>query len=56
MAQPTFLDKVRDWIGGIAWDVFLWSIRMTEDEYHAAILEDARREYLSEKNSQWFTK
>jgi hypothetical protein len=23
----------REWIGGMAFDVFLWSIKMTEDEY-----------------------
>jgi len=33
MAQETFIEKVRDWIGGIGFNVFLWSIRMTADEY-----------------------
>jgi hypothetical protein len=35
MAQQTFLDKIREWIGGVAWAIFLWSARMTEDEYFA---------------------
>ena len=35
MAQQSFLDKVREWIGGVAWAIFLWSARMTEDEYFA---------------------
>ena len=33
MAQETFFDKVREWLGGIGFNVFLWSIRMTADEY-----------------------
>jgi len=33
MAQETFFDKVRDWLGGIGFNLFLWSIRMTGDEY-----------------------
>ena len=56
MTKPTLFDTIREWIGGIAFHVFLWSIRMTEDEYIDIILEDRRREWLSEKNSQWFTK
>jgi hypothetical protein len=56
MGQPSFSDNVREWIGHIAWRVFLWSIRMTEEQYHETYLDDLRREYLSEKNSAWFTK
>ncbi len=37
MAQQTFLNKVREWIGGLAWSIFLWSARMTEDEYFAEL-------------------
>jgi len=33
MAQPTIWDNIRDWIGGIAWAIFLWSARMTQEEY-----------------------
>ena len=33
MTQETFFDKVRDWLGGIGFNLFLWSIRMTADEY-----------------------
>jgi hypothetical protein len=33
MNQPTFWDNVRYFIGAIAWKVFLWSIRMSEDQY-----------------------
>lgn len=56
MGKATFFDNVREWIGGIGFRVFLWAYRMTQDEYFAEILEDARREYISEKNSAWFTK
>jgi hypothetical protein len=41
MAQQTIFDKIREWIGGIAWDIFLWSARMTEDEYFDALNRDA---------------
>lgn len=56
MGQPSFLDNVREWIGSVAFNVFLWAFKMTADEYRAEIVEDARREYLSEKNSAWFIK
>jgi hypothetical protein len=46
MGNPTIWDKLREWIGGIAWDVFIWSLRMTEDQYLDAIYrqESAIRE------------
>jgi nitrogen fixation-related uncharacterized protein len=56
MGQPTLLDKIREFIGGIGFRVFLWSINSTQDEYIEMILEDARREYVSDKNSAWFMK
>jgi hypothetical protein len=56
MEKQSLLDKVREWIGGIAFDVFLWAFRMTADEYRADILEDARREYESEKRTTWLMK
>lgn len=51
----TLLYKARQWIAGIAFDVFLWPSEMTADEYRAAILEDARREYESEKRNGWLS-
>jgi len=47
---------IREWIGVIAFRVFLWAYRMTADEHISDVLEDARLEYMSEKNSVWFTK
>lgn len=55
MGEPSFRFKVRMFIGGIGWRLFLWSIKMTQDEYFECVIEDARREAMSEKNSAWFT-
>jgi hypothetical protein len=45
MGSPTFLDHVRDFIRGhietVAWRTFLWSIGMTERQYHIAKYEEA---------------
>jgi hypothetical protein len=56
MTKPNIWDNFREWIGGIGFRVFLWSINATQDEYIEMIIEDARREYISEKNSAWFMK
>jgi hypothetical protein len=34
MGEPSFADKVMSFIGSVAWRVFLWSNRMTSEEYH----------------------
>lgn len=36
MAKETLFNKIRDLIGGIAWRVYLWSARMSEEEFLAA--------------------
>lgn len=41
MAQETFFDKVRSWLGGVAFNIFLWSTRMTLEEYVHAIVTQA---------------
>lgn len=33
MGQPSFFDNVREWIGGVAFAVYLWSARMTKEEF-----------------------
>lgn len=38
MGTPSLWDKVRMLIGDIAWRVFLWSIRMSQDEYIALLV------------------
>lgn len=35
MSQPSFFDNVREWIAGIAWRIYLWGARMTEEEFLA---------------------
>lgn len=49
MGEYTLLDHIRDFIGGIAFTVFLWSARMTEEQYWDAIYE--QEQYLREQNS-----
>jgi len=56
MGKQGLWSRLKEWIGGTAYDIFLWSINSTQDEYIEMILEDARREYQSEKNSAWFMK
>lgn len=34
MGKQSFTSKVREFISGLAWDVFLWANRMTDDQYH----------------------
>lgn len=55
MGKQTFLGRIREWIGVIAFNVFLWAFKMTADEFRADILEDARREYESEKRNAWLS-
>ena len=35
--KPNFFVKVRGFIGHIAWRVFLWSIKMTEEQYNDTV-------------------
>lgn len=37
MGEETFFDKVRSFISGLSFRVLLWSLRMNQDEYWAAI-------------------
>ena len=41
MGKQSIFDKVREWLGGIAFDVFLWSARMTQDEYLDAVVRES---------------
>ncbi len=40
MGNPTLLDLIRGFIGGIAWRVLLWANRMTKEEYWEEIRSD----------------
>lgn len=42
MGPSSIFDRLRDWIGTVAWAVFLWSIKMTEDNYRKAIYEQEK--------------
>ena len=33
MGKLSFWESVRVWLGGVAFDVFLWSVRMSADDY-----------------------
>jgi len=35
MAQQSLSDKVCEFIAGIAWHIYLWSARMTEEQFLA---------------------
>jgi hypothetical protein len=37
MGEETILDCIRDWIGSVAFRVFLWSVRMTQEQYFKAV-------------------
>ena len=39
MGKSTLLEKIRDWIGGISFDIFLWAGKMSADEYWNKIYE-----------------
>lgn len=44
MGKETFWDKVRGAVAGVAFSMYLWSIRMTADEYW----NEMRRQAMSE--------
>lgn len=41
MGKQSIFDKAREWLGGIAFDIFLWSARMTQDEYLDAVVRES---------------
>ncbi len=50
MGKQSLLDSVREWIGGVAFCVFLWSIRMTQEKYLDAVTSDAIKSYMQTAN------
>jgi len=40
MGKFSFWESVRVWIGEVAFDVFLWAIRMSADEYFDTLQTD----------------
>lgn len=43
MGKLRILDRIRNVVGSIAWKVFLWSIRMTEDEYFEEVYKQEKK-------------
>ena len=37
MGDRSLMDMIRNFIGSIAWPIFLWSIQMTNEEYMDAV-------------------
>lgn len=37
MGEPSVIDRIREWVGSIAFDIYLWSMRMTAEQYHALV-------------------
>lgn len=44
MGELTLLERIREWIGGIGWRVFLWGSKRTEEEYYATLRESFENE------------
>jgi hypothetical protein len=51
MGTQSFLASVREFIGGIGWHVFLWSIKMTDEEYIDAVIRDNAQQPRKPTNS-----
>jgi len=39
MGKRTLLERIREWIGGVSFEIFLWASRMTASEYRDALYE-----------------
>lgn len=46
MGKQSLWSRVKELIGGVAFDVFCWSIGMTQEQYITAISQEAIRGYL----------
>jgi len=51
MGKQLFYDTVREWIGGVAFAIYLWSARMTKEEFWAEQEKQALEE-LRVRSSQ----
>ena len=50
MGELAIWEKLKEWIGGIGFDLFIWSNDMTQDQYFKAIYEQEKdRELNPEK-------
>jgi|SoiMetStandDraft_2_1073263.scaffolds.fasta_scaffold94811_2 hypothetical protein len=42
MGKQTFIDKIKDFIAGMGWQLFLWGNDLTKEEYWNAIYEQEK--------------
>lgn len=49
MGHLSILDKIKDFVGGASFKIFLWSIGMTDEEYWHAIYK--QEQYRDEPES-----
>lgn len=42
MGPQTLLERIREWIGGIGWRLFLWGMNLTADSYWKQIYEQEK--------------
>lgn len=47
MGEPTFFEWIQEKVAILAWPLFLWSIRMTEDQYISSIYEQEKQRLAS---------
>ena len=45
MGEPSIWWKIKNFIGGVGWSLFLWSINMTQDEYLQDVYENMKEQY-----------
>lgn len=45
MGKHTIFDKLREWIGSLGFGVFLWSIKMSQEQYWNVIYRQ-EKQYL----------
>ena len=42
MGKQSFLSRVREFIGGVGWRIFLWSINRTQEQYLEGTYRDMK--------------
>jgi hypothetical protein len=52
MREDSFFDKIRELVTNIAFRLFLWSIRMTKEQYWLEIYEQEKR-FKEAPNLYW---
>lgn len=55
MVELSLWNKLKSFIGGIAFDIFLWSISMTGEEYRRQIMMEERAHLMIKWNIDFGT-